>query len=73
MGQWVKNLPAMQEPWKTEVQSRGREDPLEEGKATHSGILAYRIPWTEEPDGVYSTGLQRIRRDLNTEHTCTPA
>ena len=61
----------MQETWKTEVQSLGREGPLEEGKATHSGILAY--PWTEEPDGVYSTGLQRIRHDLNTEHTGTPA
>ena len=44
--QLVKNLPAMQETW---VQSPGREDPLEEGKATHSSILAWEIPWTEEP------------------------
>ena len=43
----VKNLPAMQE---TGVQSLGQEDPLEEGMATHSSILAQRIPWTEEPD-----------------------
>ena len=42
----VKNLPAMQETW---VVSPGREDPLEEGMATHSSILAWRIPWTEEP------------------------
>ena len=42
----VKNVPAMQETW---VQSPGREDPLEEGKATHSSILAWEIPWTEEP------------------------
>ena len=42
----VKNLPAMQETW---VQSLGWEDPLEKGKATHSSILAWRIPWTEKP------------------------
>ena len=42
----VKNLPAMQETW---VQSLGQEDSLEKGKATHSSILAWRIPWTEEP------------------------
>ena len=46
----VKNLPAMQETW---VRSLGREDPLEKGMATHSSILAWRIPWTEEP-GCYS-------------------
>ena len=44
VAQMVKNLPAMQEPW---VQSLGREDPLEEEMATHSSILAWRIPWTE--------------------------
>ena len=48
MVQSVKNLPAMLETW---VQSPGQEDPLEEGMATHSGILAWRILWTEEPDG----------------------
>ena len=45
----VKNLPAMQETW---VQSLGQEDPLEKGMATHSSILAWRIPWTEEPGGL---------------------
>ena len=63
MAQWVKNLPEMQEMQETQVQSLGREDPLEEGKATPSSILACRIPWTEEPGGVYSVGLERIRHD----------
>ena len=58
--QMVKNLPAMQE---TQVQSLGREDPLEEGMATHSSILAWTIPWTQEPGGLQSTGSQRVRRD----------
>ena len=49
--QTVKNLPARQE---TQVRSLGREDPLEEGTATHSNILAWRIPWTEEPGGLQS-------------------
>ena len=49
MEQMVKNLPVMQ---KTRVQSLGREDPLEKGMATHSSILAWRIPWTEEPAGL---------------------
>ena len=52
-----KESPAMQE---TRVQTLGQEDPLEEGMATHSSILAWRIPWTEEPGGLQSTGLQRI-------------
>ena len=56
----VKNLPAM---WKTRVQSLGWEDPLEEGMATHSSILAWEIPWTEEPDGLQSMGSQRVRHD----------
>ena len=51
----VKRLPAMQETW---VQSMGREDPLEEGMATHHSILTRRIPWTEEPVGVQSMGSQ---------------
>ena len=61
--QTVKNLPAMQE---TQVQSLGGEDPLEEGMATHSSILAWRIPWTEEPGGLQSIGSQRVRHDLVT-------
>ena len=53
MSQIVKNLPAMKE---TCVQSPGREDPLEKGMATHSSILAWIIPWTEEPSRLQSTG-----------------
>ena len=56
----VKNPPAMQQ---TQVRSLGLEDPLEEEMATHSSILAWRIPWTEETDGLQSTGLQRVRHD----------
>ena len=52
----VKNLPELQE---TQVQSLGQEDPLEKGMATHSSILAWRIPWTEEPSGLQFIGLQR--------------
>ena len=48
----VRNLPAVQEPQEMQVQSLGQEDPLEEGMATHSSILAWRIPWTEEPGGL---------------------
>jgi len=55
--QMVKNLPAMQE---TQVQSLGWEDSLEKGMATHSSILAWRIPWTEEPGGLQSMGSQRV-------------
>ena len=58
--QVVKNLPAMQ---KTRVRFLGREDPLEKGMATHSSILAWRIPWTEEPGGLQSMGLQRVEHD----------
>ena len=56
----VKNLPAVQEPQETRVQSLGQEDPLEEGMATHSNILAWRISWTEEPGGLQSMELQRV-------------
>ena len=56
----VKNLPAMQE---TPVRSLGWEDPLEKGMAPHSSILTWRIPWTEEPGGLQSMGLQRIEHD----------
>ena len=58
--QMVKNLPAM---WETQVQSLGQEDPLEEGMATHSRILVWRIPWTEEPHELQSMGSQRVRHD----------
>ena len=60
MAQTVKNLPAMQETW---VCSLGWEDPLEKKRATHSNIRAWRIPWTEEPGGLQSTGLQRVGGD----------
>ena len=63
MAQRVKDLPAMPETQELRVQSLGGEDPLEEGMATHSNILLWRIPWTEEPGGIQSTGLQRIRHD----------
>ena len=53
MAQMVKNLPAV---WETQVPSLGQEDPLEKGIATHSSILAWRIPWTEEPGGLQFTG-----------------
>ena len=55
VSQTVKNLPAMREAW---VRSLGWEDPLEEEMATHSSILAWRIPWTEEPGGLQSMGSQ---------------
>ena len=54
MAQTVKNLPAIRE---TRIQSLGQEDPLEKGMATHSSILAWRIPWTEEPGGLKSMEL----------------
>ena len=57
MPQMVKLLPTMLE---TQVQSLGQEDLLEKGMTTHSSILAWRIPWTEEPGGLQSTGLRRI-------------
>ena len=60
MAQTVKNLPTMQETW---VRSLGWEDPLEEGTATHSSILAWRIPWTEELGRLQSMGLQRVGHD----------
>ena len=56
MAQIVKNLPAMQE---TPVQSLGAGNPLEKGMATHSSILAWRIPWTEEPGGLQSGGVTK--------------
>ena len=59
----VTNLTAMQEMQETRVQSLGQEDPLEEGMATHSSILVWRIPWTEEHGGIQSMGSQRVRRN----------
>ena len=57
MAQMVKNLPTLREAW---VRSLGWEDPLEKRMATHSSILAWRIPWTEEPGGLQSMGSQRV-------------
>ena len=57
VAQLVKNQPAM---WETWVQSLGWEDPLEKEKATHSSILAWTIPWTEEPGGLQPTGSPRV-------------
>ena len=66
VAQLVKNLPAMQE---TQIRSLGREDPLEKEMATHSSIVAWRIPWTEEPGGLKSRRSQRIRNDWVTNFT----
>ena len=67
----MENLPATQE---TQVQSLGQEDPLEKRVATHSSIFAWRIPWTEKPDGLQSVGSQRVGHDLETKeqqiYTC---
>ena len=60
VAQRLKHLPPMRE---TRVRSLGREDPLEREMATHSSILAWRIPWTEEPGGLQSTGSQRVGHD----------
>ena len=60
MAQLVKNLPAMQETW---VQSLGEEDPLEKGMATHSSVLAWRIPGMVEPGGLLSMGSHRVGHD----------
>ena len=56
----VRNLPAR---WETRVQSLGQEDPLEKGMVTHPSVLAWRIPWTEEPGGLQTTVLQRVKYD----------
>ena len=69
MAQMVKNLPAV---LKTRVQSLGQEDTLEKGMATQSSILAWRIPWTEDPGGQQSMGSQRVGHDrvTNTHSPC---
>ena len=64
--QMVRNLPAMRETW---VWPLDWEDHLEEGMATHFSTLAWRIPWTEEPGGLQSTGSQRVRHDWLTKHS----
>ena len=61
----VKNLPAMQQ---TQVQSLGQEDPLEKEMAIHSSILAWRIPWTEEPGRLQPMGSRTVGHDLATRH-----
>ena len=66
MAQTVKNLPAMQE---AQFGSLGQEDIWEKGRATHSSILAWSIPWTEEPGGPQSMGLQRVIHDRATSNT----
>ena len=63
MAQITKNPPAM---WETQVQSLGREDPLEKGTATHSSTLAWRIPWTEDPSRLQSTGCKEL--DTTPQH-----
>ena len=70
-GSVVKNPPAMQETQEMQVWSLGWEDPLEEEMATHSSILAWRIPWTEETDGLPSIGSQTVGHSWVTEHTHT--
>ena len=62
IAQMVRNMPAMQE---TLVRFLGQEDPLEKGMATHSSILAWRIPWTEEPGGLESTGVPKSQTRLS--------
>ena len=60
VSQMVKNLPAMRETW---VQSPGQEDPLEKEMAAHSGVLAWEIPWREEPSRLQSMGSQKVGQD----------
>ena len=60
----VKNLPTLQE---TQVQFLGQKDPPEKGMATHSSIVSWKVPWTEEPGGLQSMGSQRVRHDLATD------
>ena len=64
MAQWVRNMLAM---WETQLRSLGGEDSLEEGMATRSSILAWSIPWTEEPGWLQSTGSQRVRHGQATK------
>ena len=63
VSQMVKNLPAM---WEAQVQTLSWEDPLEKGMAIHSSILAWRIPWTQDPDKLQFMGSQRVKHDRKT-------
>ena len=69
VAQMEKSLPAV---WETWVQSLGWEDPLEREMATHSSILAWRMPWTEEPGGLQSMGSQRVGHDRVTSLSLVP-
>ena len=68
-GSVVKNLPAIEEMQETGVQTLGQEDSLEKEMATHSSILAWEIPWTEESGGLQSMGCWRVGHDLAAEHS----
>ena len=70
-GTAVKNQLWIQETHEMQIGSLGREDPVEQEMATYSSILAWKIPWTEEPGGLQSMGLQRVRHDWVTKHTHT--
>ena len=65
MAQWVKNLPAVQEMPEIWVQFLGQEDSLEEDMTAHFSIIAWRIPWTEEPDGLQFIGHKKSKMTLN--------
>ena len=65
MAQWLKNPPAMRETQEMPVQSLGEEGPLEKGMATHSSILAWKVPWIEEFGGLQSMGLQNSQTQLS--------
>ena len=67
-GSVVKNPPANAENWETQIRTLGQGDPLNEEMATHSSLIAWRIPWTEELCGLQSIGLQIVRHDGTTEH-----
>ena len=69
MVQWVKNLPTVQETQERRIRSLGWEDPLEEEMTTQPGILAWVIPWTEEPGGLQSMGSQRVECDCVIKHS----
>ena len=69
VAQMLKYLPAVQETW---VQSLGQEDPLEKEMSIHSSTLAWKIPWTEEPGGLQSTGSQRVGHDWATSLSLSP-
>ena len=71
-GSALKNVPVVQKPQETRVQSLGQKDPLEEDMVIHTSILAWRLPWTEEPGRLQSIGLQRLKHDWsNWAHTQT--